>query len=245
MDASHDRNRAQRGSVLAPVVAAMLILTISGAMLSELFASQRMSSVSAIESAQAHWAGEGAIWHAAYEESSLPSGIALGGSTYTVVKNGDDYTVSSQRNTTTRELSANVAGSVRLITSGAPLHDSVSASTAYTHQGNHFHVSLASIHADDAVIAGFRVLSGGAVPELTQLRLGGNQIWSDVSGTAVPTTVQALNSGTTADRTVASNSTTDLMLTFESDVTPGDILIWVGLFYTNGTSSSLLMTLSW
>lgn len=245
MSAVPDRRRNQRGSVLAPVVAAMLILTISGTMLSELFASQRMSAVNAVESTQAYWAGEAGIWHAAYEQMSVPSPVTIGGASYVVTKSGEDYDVDAVRNNTTRELSADIPDTLRLITTGAPLHESASALTAYTHQADHFHLYLASVHADDSVISGFRLFSSRAVPELTELRLGSDQIWSDVSGSGVPTGIKSLNSGTTAERTVSANNTTDLMLTFEGDVTPGTIQFLLGVYFTDGTSSALFMTLDW
>ena len=59
------------GSVLVPVVVAMLILLLMGVALSELFAAQRMQSVLDVESAEAFWIAEAGLWHAAHEATAL------------------------------------------------------------------------------------------------------------------------------------------------------------------------------
>jgi Tfp pilus assembly protein PilX len=87
----------QRGSVLLPVIAAMLVLMLAGAALVEAFGAQRMQSAYTVESVQAYWAAEAGTWHAANIQQAIgihPT-VSFAGSTYTVTKTGDEYTATA------------------------------------------------------------------------------------------------------------------------------------------------------
>lgn len=110
IDSKAKPRRSTRGSVLMPVVAAMLILALVGVSLAELFSAQRMSSVHGIDSTRAYWAAEAGIWHAAFEQADITTPVSYAGATYTVSKSGDTYTATAVCGSTTTVLSLTLAG---------------------------------------------------------------------------------------------------------------------------------------
>ena len=86
------------GSVLLPVVAAMLILLLTGVALSEMYSAQTMSSAHLVDSVRARWAAEGGCWHAALLGSSVDSPVTFAGVEYTVSKSDTTYTATATRN---------------------------------------------------------------------------------------------------------------------------------------------------
>jgi hypothetical protein len=84
--------RKERGSVLLPVVAALLILCLAGVALAEMFGAQRLGGVLSIESSRAFWIAEAGLWHAANEGADIATPVPFAGGTYTVVKRGSTYT---------------------------------------------------------------------------------------------------------------------------------------------------------
>jgi Tfp pilus assembly protein PilX len=95
----------RRGSVLVPIVAAMLILLLTGVALVELFAAQRMRSVIGIEGTRAYWIAEAGLWHAVYEDNELLTPVAFGGGAYTVARSGVDFTSTGTLGGATRVVS--------------------------------------------------------------------------------------------------------------------------------------------
>ncbi len=96
-----------RGSVLVPVVAAMLILLLMGVALAELFAAQRMQSTLTVDSVQAFWIAEAGVWHAGFDDTDITVPVAFAGGDYTVVQSGSDYTATGSFNQATRVVASN------------------------------------------------------------------------------------------------------------------------------------------
>ena len=89
---SEGRRSTKRGSLLMPVVAAVLILLLMGVALSELFGAQRMQSALKVESTQAFTIAEAGLWHAAYDEAEITVPDSYAGGDYTVTKAAGLYT---------------------------------------------------------------------------------------------------------------------------------------------------------
>ena len=102
---SNARGARNGGSVLLPVVAAILILLLAGVALSELFGAQRMEGALAVESARAFWIAEAGLWHAENLAASITTPVAFAGGQYTVAKSGSTYTATGAFHDATRVVS--------------------------------------------------------------------------------------------------------------------------------------------
>lgn len=97
--------RKVRGSVLVPVVAAMLILLLAGLALAELFGAVRLEGALSVESARARWIAEAGVWHAASVSAAVPTPVAFAGGQYSVAKTGNTYTATGRMHDATRVVS--------------------------------------------------------------------------------------------------------------------------------------------
>ena len=233
----------RRGSVLVPVIAAMLILLLMAVALSELFGAQRMQSVIEVESAQAFWIAEAGLWHAAHEQAAISTAVTFAGGDYTVTKSGDDYTATGTSNDATRVVSLTLTLSGG---GGGPIDEAASAATAAEVPGDpdRFSLDIVSISGSDVVIESFDLSADVATEPVTRVELADMRIWREDSGVALPTGVVALNDGTTADRTVPAGTSPNLLIRFLNDPT-GSVEYTLVLAFTDETSSTIVFTITW
>lgn len=237
------------GSVLVPVVAAMLILLMMGVALSELVGAQRMQSVLDVDSAQAFWTAEAGLWHAAHEQTELSTAVTFAGGDYTVTKDVDDYTATATSNDATRIVSLT-------LTSGGgggggpsgPLDEAASVATVAADPANkEFTMDLVNISGGDLVIDTFDLSDDGPYGnKLFHLTLSspGGRFYEVGGGTTLPTGVRSSNTGTVADRTIVDGASPTLAIHFKG--TPsGTIVYTIILNFTDATSSTLVVTVNW
>ena len=232
----------RRGSVLVPVVAAMLILMLMGVALSELFAAQRMQSVLGVESEQAFWIAEAGLWHAAHEGTALSTAVTFAGGDYTVTKSGDDYTATASSNDATRVVTLTLTG-------GDPLDEAASVATASTVGNKKITMDLVSISGSDALISTFDLSDDAAAGDkLESLRLSSASadFYLVTGGTLLPTGVLSPNNGTCVDRTIAAGASPSLTILFKTPPTPvGTIQYTLVLNFADSTTSTLTFTVTW
>ena len=229
--------RDRRGSVLVPVVAAMLILSLCGVALSELVAAQRYQAVIALDSSRAFRIAEAGLWHAAHEGTALPTPIPHAGGSYTVEKNGTLYTSTGTIFDATRRVS------LRFGLELSPLDEPASEASAVRSGKDEFEIDLVSISPTDLVIEFFALSSDGGSEELKRLRLDDQRIWDD-NGVFTPTGTVALNDGSTADRTIPAGASPTLRVQFEDDQS-GTVEYTLVLDFVGGSSATMVFTIIW
>jgi hypothetical protein len=227
---------AKQGSVLVPMIAAMLILLLTGVALTELFSAQRMKSVLAVQSTQAFWAAEAGIWHAAHEQAEITTPVAFAGSTYTVTKTGDEYTATSQVDQATRVVTLTML-------SNDPLDEVASAATANANGEVKWTLDLVSISGSDVVLESFELSTTASSDEIFMIKYDGNKIWED-GGIALPTGVVNFNEGSTADRTIPAGSSLEWFGEFKGGVDGAQPLTLV-LHFTDSSTATINFTLNW
>jgi len=243
-----DRNAApdKNGSVLVPVVAAMLLLSLCGSALADLFAAQRLQSVLSVESAQAYWVAEGGAWHAAHEGAALPSTTDLAGGTYTVAQDGASYTSTGLRGQARRTVTLDhAAGGGSTGTSPSdPLDIAASVATARKVGNDKFELDLVSLNEYPVVISSFSVTAVWWTWPIDKLKLDGDDIWKDNSGVWMPTGVLPVNEGDPEDRLILAEEAPTLRV--ELRYRPfWPINYTLVLRYTNGATSTLSFPIQW
>jgi len=233
------RAHPKRGSVLVPLVAAMLILLLMGVALSEVFGVQRMKSVIAVESTRAFWIAEAGLWHARHEGAAISTPVTFAGGEYTTAKSGSEFTATGTLDQATRIVTLSFA------TGGSgPLDVVASAATADDHDDDEFRLDLVSISAVDVVIESFELSSDVSSEEITELKYNDERIWKEGSGESLPTGDVDLNRGTTSDRTIPAGSSERLEMEFDDDMSGNQALTLV-LHFTDGSSSTIAFTIDW
>jgi hypothetical protein len=235
----------KRGSVLLPVVAAMLILLLAGVALTELFAAQRYQTVQSTGSSRAFWIAEAGLWHAAYEGAAISTAVPLSGGSYTVTKSGDEYTSTAVLGQTTRVVTRTLTGSGGG-GGGGPTDpvDEVASLTTLSDNGNRkIEFYLVSESATDAVLESFSISADVGTEQFEEVELDGTNIWSH-SGIDLPTGVIAMNLGSTSDRTLEAGDNPEIELDFE-DEPSGTINYTLVLNFTDGSSSTLEFAITW
>lgn len=235
--------RRKRGSVLVPVVAAMLILSLCGAVLAELFSAQRIQAVLIVESSRALWIAEAGLRHAAHAGTDIAVPVTFAGGNYTVEKVGHVYTATGRFSKATRVVSLDYSS-----ISGVPVDESGSVGTAIGTDDEFgkkkkLHLSLVSASPVAGVIASFALSADVATEQVKKLKLDDEEIWKQ-DHTDLPTGTLALNKGSLAERTLPGGSTLPFMLEFE-DEPSGSVEYTLVLFFTDGSSSTLIFTIDW
>lgn len=235
----------QQGTVLLPVVAALVILSIAGTALTELFAAQRMSVMGSVESSQAFWAAEAGIWHASLGPSDVSAPVTLGGTTYTVTQADGTDLVSAVRNQTTRVVSGSVSVDSGLKDSGEPLDEVACAASAWQHSTSHLHLALVSDHVDDAIIRSFTLAVNRPTPNVTSFKLGGVELLASGTSVPLPTGNVIVTAGLMSERTVASGSFPDAMISFAGVIASSTRLFTLVIDFTDGSRSTVDFTVTW
>ena len=234
------RAESRRGSVLVPVLAAALLLSLCGIALTELVAAQRFQSAVGIGSARAYWIAEAGLWHAAQEGTELLTPVAYAGGSYTVQKNGEVYV------STGRFAEATQVVSLEFRDSGAGagvLDEEASQATARRIDNRRFEIDLVSLSTSDLVIESFSLSSSVGTPELHTFRLAGRQIWH-AHGVHLPLTNTPLNQGSTRDRSIPAGASPTLRVEFRRRQS-GTVEYRLALHFTDGSSASLSFTIDW
>jgi hypothetical protein len=215
----------------------MLLLVFTGSALVELRAAQRLQAALALESAQAFWIAEGGLSHAAWLRSAIPSPVAFAGGSFTVTRRGAEYTAAGVRGAAARVLT-------RSFTSSGPLDEAASGASAVTRNKRSLELRLFSTSASDAQITAFALAADAATPAVERLRLEGSDLWRTPSGAALPTGLLPLNSGSASQRTVAAGDDPRLRIEFASNLS-GTRSFTLQLAFTDGSSSTIVFTLTW
>lgn len=231
----------KQGSALLPLVAAMLILLLTGVALSETFGAQRMQSVMDVEATRALWIAEAGLWHAAHEETAISTPVNFGGGQYAVAKNNGTYISKGVRGAATRSVSR----AMRIEAEGGPIDVPTSISTLDVGCWNRFSLDLFSIWPEDIVLESFELSHDGDENyKVKRLKLENRDIWYEYRGLTMPTGVVALNRGCHGDITIESfdNPT----LTVESTTEPDrPVTYTLVLHFTYGGQSTLVFTVPW
>ena len=246
LSSNGDQRMGASGSVLVPVVAAMLILLLAGGALAELFGAQRMRSVLSVESTEAFWIAEAGLWHAAHGDTDIATPVPFASGAYTVTKSGDDYVATGTWDQAARVVSFTFTGSSGGGGSSGPLDEAASAATASVAGGKKVTLDLISTSSSDAVIESFALSADVSTEKLRRVDLDSNRIWQGDTGSVdLPTGVLALNRGTTAERTIVAGASPPLLLSFQNNPSPGAVVYTLVLFFTDGTSSTITFTIAW
>lgn len=225
--------------MLLPVIAAMLLLLLTGTALAELFASQQMQSALSVESSRAFWIAEGGLWHAAYQGAGVLSPVPFAGGSYTVTKNGNVYTATAQCGEATRMVSESLGTSA-----AGPLDVEESAATARRSGADKLELGLVSVSPRDALIESFSLSADRATRRIDRLKLDDRTIWRAGGSVGLPTGPQALNRGTLSERTVVAGDAPRLRIEFSANPR-GTVAYTLVLAFADGTSSTITFTISW
>jgi hypothetical protein len=232
----------RRGSVLVPVVAAMLILLLCGFALTELSSSQRMQSVLAVDSAKAYWIADAGVWHAVYAQSAIASPVAFGGGTYTVAKSAQAYTATATWGEATRTAFEDFDNWADGIPS--PLDEAAAVASAVKKDADEFTLTVTSIWPTDVEIASFDLSTSGTQLQGHRWKLNGHDIWHEHGGWNLPTYGTPLNNGTQSDRTIPAGASYELL--YHSHVAPtGTVTYYVNFYFTNGLQTNLVFSITW
>ncbi|MFT5052295.1 MAG: hypothetical protein ACI8QZ_003728 [Chlamydiales bacterium] len=233
----------QRGSVLLPVVAAMVILLLASVAITELFATQRYRSVLTIDACRSYWIAEAGARHAATLGTELGTSVPFAGGSYTVTKSGDDYTATAVRGIATRLVKI-TATSTEGSGGEDPVDETASVATVSDDNKKKITLDLVSISSEDAVLESFSISANTANEDIKKLKLDNEEIWKENSGVELPTGTLTLNKGSTGDRTLDAGESPELKIEFDDDE-DGTLTYTLVLNFTDGTSSTLIFTVSW
>lgn len=216
----------------------MLILLLCGVSLSEIFGAQRLQAVMNLEAAQSNWIAEAGLWHAAHEDIEITTPVAFAGGTYAVTRFGTKYTA-------TGDLDQAESEAIRLmVLPEEPIEIDYSLATLDIDTSKKFTLDLYSIWPDDLVIAAFDLSDDSGSYEAHRFKLGGQDIWHEHGGVATPTGVTPLNKGTTAQRTITSFGSEQLL--FQSHTEPSESVTYtLVLYFTTAPSATLVFTVAW
>jgi hypothetical protein len=223
------------GSVLVPVVAAMLILLLAGFALTELTGAQRLGSVIALDSGKAYWIAEAGIQHAAYVEATIGSPVTFGGGTYTVTKSSNTYTSQGAFGGAKRT-------AVETFVAPGPLDVPASVATADNISVKEVTLDLFNISAANVEIASFSLSANVATHAVKVLKLDGDGIW--VGPVSLPTGVRPMNDGDSTKRTIAAGTSDELYIEMNGEPS-GTIVYTLVLYFTDSSSSTLVFSIAW
>ncbi len=231
-------HHSRRGSVLVPVVAAMLILLMVSFALVETFAAQRHQDVLHLEQTRAFWLAEAGVWNAAFEGTAFPTDVSFAGGTYTVAQSGDEYTATAVWDDA--RFSA-----TELYLPAPPIDVLRSVATAVATSTKNWTVSVVSNSARSLEIAFLNLSDDSGSDIAMDFWLDGVHIWDGGSnGIAIPTGARALNKGSAAERTISTGASPSLL--FEAkDAPSGTIVYTLILHFTDLRRSTMTFTIPW
>ena len=236
-------SRSNGGSVLVPLVSAMLILLLVGVSISETFGVQRRSSVLTVQAAQAQRVAEAGVWHAANQGAAITTAVTFGGGEYTVTKSGDTYTSTGSVEGAKRVVTLTITAASGGGSSDGPLDESASQATATVNGNDKFNLDLINETSSSITIESFTLSASASMTNAKQLELDSNKIWD--GDESIPTGTVTMNEGSSSDRRISGSATDTAEFQFMSAI--GDVTIEHTLVinFTDGTSSTLTFTLDW
>ncbi len=233
-------SRCKRGSVLVSAVAAMVLLTVCGVSMAELFSSQRMQSAQGRSAQRTHFVAEAGLWYCANLKSASTGPIAFAGGSVEVKKLGDAYTAVADWQGTQRTIQMEFASTIQ----EGPLDEALSASSARAKGKDKFVLELVSNVTKGAVLLGLELNASSAGHVLHKVSLEGPDVYHDHAGTVVPTGQQFINSGKPKDWTIQAGSAPELEFELYNEPV-GKVAYELLLYFTNDTRSVLFFTLEW
>lgn len=236
--------RRRRGSVLVPVVAAMLLLSLTGIALAELFAAQRHQAVLLVESSRAHWIAEAGLRHAARKQGSILSPVAFAGGSYTVDKTGVRYVSTGIAAGATRSVELDFVPTDPGGSPPSPLDEGASAGVVTQVGNDKFELELVSSSANAAILSSFSLSADQPTRNVDKLKLDGGDIWKLGGGVPLPTPLVELNEGDLHERTVLAGDAPALRVEFKGKPA-GTLTYTLVLVFTNGASSTLVFSIAW
>jgi hypothetical protein len=255
MRSSNTAPRSQRGSVLVPVVAAMLVLSLAGNALADLFGAQRIQAALSVESTQAFWIAEGGAWAAAHQGADVPIPVSLGSGTFSVTVTGNTYASTGLQGSARRLASLDFVpapagpggGSGGGTGGGAPpdpLDVGASVATAVRSNNDKLELNLVGAAPYALVLASFSLSADVATEPVDKLKLEGREVWKDGGGASLPTGDLALNRGELEERLLEAGTAPVLRIEFKAKPS-GTVEYTLVLRFTNGTSATLVFPISW
>ena len=229
---------ADRGSALVPMVAAMILLLLCGVALSEVFGSQQRLAGLEVESAEAAWIAEAGLWHAAFLAAAIPSAVPFHGGSYTVAKDGSDYTATASAGNATRVTPLTV------LTLTGPLDEAASIATARISGSTSMDIDLVSLSETDVVIEAFELNATGSSVSISSLKLASSLIFNEPSPPPLPVGLTFMNKGTASDATVPAGTSPTLRVGMGGAPT-GTVEYLLTLHFSGSTHSTLLFTVAW
>lgn len=233
----------EQGSVLLPLVAAMLILLSAGTALSELFADQRLATVSDVQSAQAYWAAEGGTWHAAQLSAAISTAEALSASSYTVTKTDEVYTATAVCSGVTRIVTRDVTTSISQSSSSDVLDATASAATASQDDSDEVTLKLVSISGSDHEIETIALSADISTTDLKSCYLDSKKILEDHE--SLPTGALTAQNGSASDKTISAGDDPDFTIQFMDELAVGTYTFTLDLVFTDGSSDTVVFTVEW
>ncbi len=175
------------GSVLVPVMGAMLILLLCGTALAEAFAAQRHLATVGNESSQAHWIAEAGLWHAASADEAIPAPVDFAGGRYTVNKSGTVFRAQAELGSVSAVLSRDFEGVFASGTDTSPLDIPATEDTARITSNDSLAVDLVNESGEQLLIEAFELSANVPHPDLHRMRIEGWEIVHAHSNNSLPT----------------------------------------------------------
>ena len=233
---------AQRGSMLVPVVAAMLVLMMAGVSLSEATGAQRMQSAWTVHATRAYWIAEAGLWHAHHEGAAPSSPVAFAGGQYTVTGSSGTFTSLGELSGAARTVSYTPRGTTTTVSS--PIDVAASAATSTNSGRRRAQLNLVSVSTIDVEIESFELDADSPGDLVWRVSLDSTDIFRDDNYPAIPTGVQLLNRGSSAQRTVTAGDDPLLSIRFRNRPA-GTVEYTLTLQFTDGTNAVVPFTIAW
>lgn len=212
--------------------------------MTELFGAQRHQAVQVVHSTRAFWIAEAGAWHAAQLGAAISSSVAFAGGSYTVSKNGDVYTSTAVIADTSRIVTRAFADSSSGGGGSDPVDEVATVATLSDDGKRVLLMDLVSDSSVDAVLESFSVSADTSSENLKSIYLAGQQLWWQTAGVSLPTGLQALNAGSTTDRTLPAGTSPQLEIGFKANAS-NTVNYTLVLNFTDGTSSSMYLAVAW
>lgn len=179
---------SRAGSVLAPVVGAMLILVLCGTALSEIFSAERHLSTLDNTSSQARWIAEAGLWHAASADQEISVPVSFAGGVYTVAKSGTVFTSTAVLGDATEVLVRDFAGAFEPAVDESSVLNVPATENSVTQVSNDaIEIELMNITGERLFLEAFELSADVPSPPLHWVRLEGIGVAHAHSNNDLPT----------------------------------------------------------
>ncbi len=221
----------------------MIVLLACGMSLAESYAAHRGQATLGQLDERLLFIAEAGLWHAAQAESSLPNPVSFGGGTYTVTKNGDDYTSTAVLGDNVRVVSEEIVGPGEPPPT-SPLDEEASEATIRSEFRNTFEIDLISVAPGGVVITDFTLIPLNGFHLLPAIQIDGNLVWLFFSGVWLPIVNQPFGGIFPDNWTIQAGETRTFRAIFWT-LQNQPSTFQLQLNFSNGGSSSFEFTAPW